>query len=110
MQETSPVGNESTTSSDSGAVEETASTPTTAAEPTRNPGPQQFPPTLVGLDPPTLTATDDVVPPHPCVDDHGPADLPSFRPFPHPQRSVPGHPRMRRNWRRRLLFWRRDPS
>ncbi|WP_130289213.1 hypothetical protein [Pseudonocardia sediminis] len=68
---------------------------------------QQFPPTLVGLDPPTLPAADGMKPPHRDVDARGPADLPQFRPFPHPQRSEPGHPGLRRMWRRLLTFWRR---
>ncbi|MET0188441.1 MAG: hypothetical protein ABW212_05545 [Pseudonocardia sediminis] len=68
---------------------------------------QQFPPTLVGLDPPTLPAAEGMRPPHRDVDARGPADLPQFRPFPHPQRSEPGHPGLRRMWKRLLTFWRR---
>lgn len=132
MQQTSPVGNDPATGTDSGTVETTGSTPTTAPEATRipdqaGPGPeastpvasgpgapppgvphsQQFPPTLVGLDPPTLPASDGLKPPHRDVDARGPADLPQFRPFPHPQRSEPGHPRLRHAWKRMLTFWRR---
>ncbi|MBW0106740.1 hypothetical protein [Pseudonocardia sp. KRD291] len=71
------------------------------------PDPQQFPPTLVGLDPPTLPAADGMKLPHRDVDARGPADLPQFRPFPHPQRSEPGHPGLRRMWKRMIMFWRR---
>lgn len=160
MQQTSPVGNEPATDSDSRAVEKTGSTPTKAPEPTKVPSqnipaqstptadapapnapapntpapntpapsagdpvagdpvaavpgtpapsvadPQQFPPTLVGMDPPTLSAAEGMKSPHRDVD--APADLPQFRPFPHPQRSEPGHPGLRRMWKRMLLFWRR---
>lgn len=109
MQETSPAGNGPTTQSDSRAVE-TPSTPTKAPASVQDAGPQQFPPTLVGLDPPTLPAADGLAPPHRDVDNRGPGDLPQFRPFPHPQRSVPGHPQLRRGWRRLLTFWRRSPA
>ena len=61
-----------------------------------------FPPTLVAMDPPTLPAASGLAPPHRDVDNRGPADLPQFRPFPHPQRSEPGHPQLRRGWRRVL--------
>ena len=64
-------------------------------------------PTLVGLDPPTLPAAEGMSPPHRDVDARGPADLPQFRPFPHPQRSEPGHPGLRRMWKRLLTLWRR---
>lgn len=182
MQQTSPVGNDPATDSDSRTVETTGPTPTTAPEPTKVPsqnmisqvgpdqhvpgraapgqdvidrvvagrdgpdrdapgrdepdrnapdrggpgsdtptvitaGPgapaadavdsQQFPPTLVGLDPPTLPAAEGMSPPHRDVDARGPADLPQFRPFPHPQRSEPGHPGLRRMWKRLLTLWRR---
>lgn len=104
MQETSPVGNDPATHRDSRAVQEI---PTKAPDPTTAAGPQLFPPTLVGLDPPTLPASNGLAPPHRDVDARGPSDLPQFRPFPHPQRSEPGHPQLRSLWKRVLLFWRR---
>ncbi|MBC3190717.1 hypothetical protein H7X46_06550 [Pseudonocardia sp. C8] len=68
-------------------------------EKTPTPGPapssRHFPQTLVAMDPPTLPAAN-LVP--------APAE---FRQFPAPQRSVPGHPRLRDRLRRALLFWRR---
>ncbi|WP_156819645.1 hypothetical protein [Pseudonocardia sp. HH130630-07] len=47
------------------------------------------------MDPPTLPAANSTTPP------------PEFRRFPTPQRSVPGHPRMRERLRRVVFFWRR---
>ncbi|MDN5918843.1 MAG: hypothetical protein L0I76_27740, partial [Pseudonocardia sp.] len=82
-----------------------APAPSTHAPDVANP--QQFPPTLVGLDPPTLPAAEGMKSPHRDVDAREPADLPQFRPFPHPQRSEPGHPGLRRLWKRMLHFWRR---
>lgn len=98
MQEISEPGNGVDTQSDSGVVEET---------PTTTPDPRQFPPTLVAMDPPTLPAADGLAPPHRAVDNRGPSDLPSLRAFPEPQRSVPGHPGIRRALRRVFLFWRK---
>ncbi|MEU6697278.1 hypothetical protein [Pseudonocardia sp. NPDC046786] len=59
------------------------------------PSSRHFPQTLVAMDPPTLPAAGVTAPP------------PEFRQFPAPQRSVPGHPRLRNRLRRVLLFWRR---
>lgn len=99
MQDSSSPGNGSDTQSDSEVVEQT---------PTTTPGPNPFPPTLVAMEPPTLPAANGLAPPHRDVDNRGPADLPSIRPFPEPQRSVPGHPGLRRALRRVFLFWRNE--
>lgn len=56
---------------------------------------RHFPQTLVAMDPPTLPGAGLLPPP------------PEFRQFPAPQRSVPGHPKLRDRLRRILLFWRR---
>lgn len=98
MQDTSEPGNGVATQSDSEVVAET---------PTTTPDPSRFPPTLVAMDPPTLPAADGLAPPHRNVDNRGPTDLPSVRPYPEPQRSVPGHPGLRRALRRLFLFWRK---
>ncbi len=98
MQETSQPGNGVDTQGDSEVVEQT---PTTERDP------QQFPPTLMNMNPPTLPAADGLVPPHRDVDNRGPSDLPQFRPYPEPQRSVPGHPTLRQTLRRMFLFWRK---
>jgi hypothetical protein len=98
MQDTSEPGNGVATQSDSEVVAET---------PTITPDPSRFPPTLVAMDPPTLPAADGLAPPHRNVDNRGPTDLPSVRPYPEPQRSVPGHPGLRRALRRLFLFWRK---
>ena len=98
MQHVSQPGNGVDTQSDSEVVQQT---PTTA------PDPRYFPPTLVAMDPPTLPAADGTAPPHRDVDTRGPSDLPSMRPYPEPQRSVPGHPTIRRTLRRLFLFWRK---
>ncbi len=97
MQELSQPGNGLDTHSDSEVVQET---------PTTTPDPSRFPATLVAMDPPTLPAADGQAPPHRDADSRGPSDLPSIRPYPEPQRSVPGHPTFRRALRRVFLFWR----
>jgi len=97
MQRISEPGNGVDTQGDSEVVQET---------PTATPDPRQFPPTLVAMDPPTLPAADGMAPPHRTTDNRGPMDLPSVRPYPEPQRSVPGHPGIRRALRRVFLFWR----
>jgi hypothetical protein len=99
MQDTSQPGNGTATHSDSEVVEET---------PTTTPDSRFFPPTLVAMDPPTFPAADGLKPPHRNVDNRGPTDLPSIRPYPEPQRSVPGHPAIRQALRRVFLFWRKD--
>lgn len=79
------TGNGSTTHGDGAVVQEKSVTPSS----------RHFPQTLVAMDPPTLPAAGITPPP------------PEFRQFPAPQRSVPGHPRLRSRLRRVLLFWRR---
>ncbi|MEV1291860.1 hypothetical protein [Pseudonocardia sp. NPDC049635] len=82
------VGNEVTTQGDAAVVQAKSVTPSPSSE-------RHFPQTLVAMDPPTLPAANLTVPP------------PEFRQFPAPQRSVPGHPRLRSRLRRILMFWRR---
>ena len=79
------TGNGSTTHGDGAVVQEKSVTPSS----------RHFPQTLVAMDPPTLPAAGITAPP------------PEFRQFPAPQRSVPGHPRLRNRLRRVLLVWRR---
>lgn len=86
-------GNGSTTHGDGSAVEEMSVTPNSVT-PNESASARYFPQTLVAMDPPTLPAASLTAPP------------PEFRQFPAPQRSEPGHPRLRDTLRRILLFWR----
>lgn len=79
------IGNGATTQGDASFVQEKSVPPSA----------RHFPQTLVAMDPPTLPAAGLTAPP------------PEFRQFPTPERSVPGHPRLRGRLRRILLFWRR---
>lgn len=90
MQES--TGNGPARQGDASAVEEKSSV---SPSPTPRESSRHFPQTLVAMDPPTLPASHLTVPP------------PEFRQFPAPQRSVPGHPKLRDRLRRFLLFWRR---
>jgi hypothetical protein len=96
------TGNGPTTQSDGPGVEEQSVIPNPTPSPEAPVPPEapaasarHFPQTLVAMDPPTLPAARPTGPP------------PEFRQFPTPQRSVPGHPTMRRRLRRILMFWRR---
>ena len=82
-------GNGTTTHGDGSAVQEKSVTPN------ENASARHFPQTLVAMDPPTLPAAGLTA---------APAE---FRQFPAPQRSEPGHPRLRTRLRRFLMFWRR---
>lgn len=89
MEQAQITGNDPTTDGDGPDVEQKSPTPTP------DHSARHFPQTLVAMDPPTLPAANPSPPP---------AD---FRQFPTPQRSVPGHPKLRDRLRRIVLFWRR---
>ena len=95
MNQAQATGNDPATDGDGPAVEQKSPIAARTPSPTARDSARHFPQTLVAMDPPTLPAAGLTPPPA------------EFRQFPTPQRSVPGHPKLRDRLRRALLFWRR---